>query len=207
MAIVVAGVLVLCAVALLSSRAASLEKQHQAAARASAELKAHVSLAHLWFEEAVTGDPDVDLVADVYANLDRSVRLCRAMRDGGLTRAGMVMAMGGDEGQANLTTLCRRLVRFREATAERWRNRSASAPGSAEEEAYDALFHEILHRSDRDSVFMERLMDEDRRFQRRLDTSVGVGRTALFGGIVAVGRRHRAWWRPRTPSSRVWRRS
>ena len=186
-----AGVIVVSAMAWLTARARAVDERNAAAARVSAEMKAKVSLAHLWLEEAITGDPDVDLATDVYANVDASLASCRQMLEGRHGESATVFPMDGEAALADLGGLCRQLRLFRDMTEERWRNRATTAPGSGIEGAYDQVFRGIVAAVDRDAAFMQERIDRNRRLERQLAVATTGGLVALFGGMLAVVRRHR----------------
>lgn len=107
-------------------------------------LQVKVSLAHLWFEEAVVGDQSINLDVQVYANIDEALALCRAMLTGGQTSMGQMQAVNDGEVRASLTALRERLQLWRNLTAARWEERRSSQPGTEGDQVYDAVFNHIL---------------------------------------------------------------
>ena len=127
---------------------------HYHAATAIDAVGRDLALAHLWFEEAITGDSKIDLERQVFANLDRSAARLREIR----AAAPVNRASGTDtaqEADAWLGALERRLADWREFTWRRWADRAHSAPGSAIDHDYDARFLEMEALCDRYALHLD----------------------------------------------------
>src|SRR5512139_860513 len=79
-------------VALLSWSVISHSSQRQDFAMMNAimDMQIHTATAHLWFEEALYGDPSVDLDS-VWGDFDRGIRWSTLILEGGDTGNGLVL--------------------------------------------------------------------------------------------------------------------
>lgn len=112
--------------------------------RAAAELRLALATAHLWLEEYLTGDPQVDLDADVYAALARADALARALLDGGTVGEARQIATPLREPELRrcASKILVGLDRFRILTSTRLK--STSGVGTRLDERHDDTFRDLL---------------------------------------------------------------
>jgi len=114
--------------------------------RLTQTIQQEVATAHLWFEEALGGDTTIDLQVDVHARLGTALRLIDAGLQGGDTAVGRIDP---------LPFVRDRLLKLQESIAlldtlvdTRWAGRdSTGVIGGEEDQAFDAVFHDILLQS------------------------------------------------------------
>ncbi len=99
--------------------------------------------AHLWFEEAISGDTTVKLeeIQDLLNQADRDIR---ALLDGGTTRLGTIEPVQYPLLRDNFKQIHLLSGELRQITKQRWENISTSGTGSEIDQQYDGLFKELL---------------------------------------------------------------
>jgi len=102
-----------------------------------------IATAHLWFEEALGGDPYVDIERDVRDPIRAARDLVDAAIDGRMTRLGQVDAL--PEAREELIRLSGTIATLDRLVVERWNTRDTTGViGGAQDQQFDAVFHEIL---------------------------------------------------------------
>jgi signal transduction histidine kinase/CheY-like chemotaxis protein len=146
-----AGVLVLVLLlaigAVLGSQYISTDLSRQQAALLSLSDRVHqrLTLAHLWFEEALGGDGFVHVEQNVYRPIDEANALLEAALKGGSDIRGLPLEAVDDPVlREELVTLQGRLREWRAMTLERWAGRTHEGGiGSPLDQRYDALFESL----------------------------------------------------------------
>ena len=102
--------------------------------RQSQAIQQKVSVAHLWFEEALGGDTYVDLDRDVMTSISAAAELAAAVR-----------LDAGPEVQASLLELKNKIDLLGKLAISRWQSRDTSgAIGGDLDQQFDRLFFEIM---------------------------------------------------------------
>jgi len=144
---VLAVVLLLTIAAVLGSQYMSTQASRRQTALLSLadRINQRVTLAHLWFEEALGGDGFVDLPRNVYSPIDDAAALVEAALRGGVDSRGSPIDATQDPAlREELVVLRERLGQWRAMTGERWaRREDAGAIGSPMDQRYDALFEQL----------------------------------------------------------------
>ncbi|MCC6552271.1 MAG: response regulator [Polyangiaceae bacterium] len=158
-------------------------------------IQQRVTVAHIWFEEARTGDAAIDLDRDVYALIDDALAAARAVAEGGEAHTGL-RAPGLDpddeERRAALSALTEGIQRWRALTETRWRARDREGDtGAALDEAYDALFQEILSRAGVVERGVTAALVRDRRKVGWINDGIVLGLLVLIAGVTRLALRHR----------------
>lgn len=114
------------------------------------EIRVGVATSHLWLEEYVSGDQVAE--GDVYAGLDRSLSLTRAMLGGeraGERESPLMEPLADLELRRHTAELQLNLERFRKMAARRQRGYVMGRPvgiGSTPDVEYDRVFQEVMAR-------------------------------------------------------------
>jgi len=124
-----------------------LAGQQIATIQAANELRVAVAVSHLWLEEYVTGDPEVEL-ANVWDSLDEAKDLARAMVEGGEAgRSRIVLQPLQDpEMRRRAESIRLRVAELRESAMDRQRGRARGEDtgiGSAPDAHFDRIFDEL----------------------------------------------------------------
>ncbi len=150
-------------------------------------LKLKVAIAHLWFEEAISGDESINLSTQVYANIDEALALANAMLDGGQTSGGMVRAIGEGAVRDHLLRLRQNLQAWRTLTDQRWRERATSTVGTEIDQAYDAMFEGILRLADANDKALDQIVAQDQAMLTRINFAIIGLLLVLFAGMSVLG--------------------
>jgi PAS domain S-box-containing protein len=125
------------------------EKQYEVAASADTvmALQLKAATAHLWFEEAITGNSLVD-IGNVWSDFDHSVLLAEALLNGGEVDHGIMLAPLDDEVlRSDVETLIPLLMRLKNTARERFRQAKNAGIGTDSDAQFNVLFKEIMERT------------------------------------------------------------
>ena len=121
------------------SASATWSTTRRSSARA-AELRVAISVVHLWLEEYLTGDPQVDVESDVLGELDRADALARALLEGGAAGASRrITTPLREEELARARPGAPRAASTSYRTLVRTRLKSTSGIGTDLDERFDAV--------------------------------------------------------------------
>ncbi len=115
-------------------------------AGAAADLRVALATSHLWLEEYLTGDPRVELQADVWDAMDHADSLARVMLDGGELASGeqVVEPLGEAHLRQRVERIRGLLGRFRDLAHTRVADVAAAGVGSRLDQTYDRVFRRLL---------------------------------------------------------------
>lgn len=138
---------------------------------AAMEVKLETTMAHLWFEEIISGDPHAT-IEEVWSHLDRADWYASAMMEGG-SKGNVVFLPLTDPGlRSSIQSVRKAIVQFREITTQRYELFSAAKPGSEIDQRFDELFKLVLlELDDIASKLRQRMMAQQTGFRR---TSIGL---------------------------------
>jgi len=111
------------------------------------EVKLEATLAHLWFEEVISGDRQED-VASVWDRLDSADWYAKAMLEGGKNSEGTFLPLDNMEMREALKEVRGKLARFRDITSQRLAAIKNSGPGTPIDQRFDAVFRDFFNRAD-----------------------------------------------------------
>jgi diguanylate cyclase (GGDEF)-like protein/PAS domain S-box-containing protein len=189
--ILVLGALVVGVVGAAAYHSSSAFSRDVPLAGVTQDIELHLSLSHLWLEEALAGDEGVDVDDQIYGRIDTASALCQAMVDGGPSQFGWIDPVSGDGSRARLTQLCHGIEDFRHLAASRLAAGADSGAGSSDDHAYDSAFDGLLALADADIATMERKIGRDRDQVNRLSVATVLLLTGLFAAVIVLIRRKR----------------
>lgn len=112
---------------------------------ALADLEVAVVSSHLWLEEFLTDDPDVDIQRDVFRNQEQALGLVRWIQRGGASDEGpWLEPMRDPDLKQRLEKLQAELEEFRDLSVERYGEREVAGVGSGHDQRYDATFRRVM---------------------------------------------------------------
>ena len=135
------------------------------------EIKLEAALGHLWFEEAMTHDPNV-MPAKVWTHFERSLWFARAMLDGGENQEGVFRALSDPQIRQELEEVVASLHEFRALANQRLASLDAGGAGigSDIDERFDALFERFMLQADEVETRLQELLAEElQHFQESQD--------------------------------------
>jgi signal transduction histidine kinase/CheY-like chemotaxis protein len=154
---------------------------------AASRLRVEVATSHLWLEEHLTGDAQVDVAADVLAPMRHAEELIAALLDGREAGGGAAIeALSEASLRRRVEGIDLLLDRFRALAVTRVRHSASSGVGSPLDQRYDAVFRSLLAEvAELESAIGERLV-AGRRRSRWLFGAILAAWTALVGGALAA---------------------
>ncbi len=118
----------------------------------SVEVKQETTIAHLWFEEIISGD-NSRTIDVVWHHLDLSLRYIRDLKDFIQGSRALLKLAGNTEVIERIYNVESELLTFRNITSERYASEAFAGVGSEIEQKYDELFIGLM--SDMDVVIAE----------------------------------------------------
>ena len=106
---------------------------------AAMEIKLEATTAHLWFEEAISGDRTID-INEIWAHLNQSEWYANAMLNGGKNDEGTFLALESPYFRKQIEETIIGINHFRQIAEQRWAAQSESGVGSEIEQQFDQAF-------------------------------------------------------------------
>ena len=112
---------------------------------ALADLEVAVVSSHLWLEEFLTGDPEIDIQRDVFHNQEEALALVRwILRGGGSEDGAWLEPLRDADLRRRLEELEGHLIEFRDLALERYGEKEVAGIGSGHDQRYDATFRRVM---------------------------------------------------------------
>jgi len=106
---------------------------------ATMNIKLETTKAHLWFEEAISGDQTIDIV-DIWGNLEQAKWYAQAMLDGGTNKGDILLALNSPYLRGQIEETIQGINDFRQIAERRWASKSISGIGSDIDQQFDLAF-------------------------------------------------------------------
>ena len=127
---------------------------------AAMEVKLEATTAHLWFEEAISGDRTID-IDKIWAHLDQSEWYARAMLEGGINQNGTFLALNTPNLRLKIEETIKGIHHFRQIGKQRWASPSTSGIGSDIDQQFDLAFLKLSLSSDSVETALHKAIKED----------------------------------------------
>ncbi len=114
---------------------------------ATMEIKLEATMAHLWFEEGISGDQSVD-IETVWDHIDQARWYVQAMLKGGTNPEGTFLPLDDDTLSAKIKEVLNGLDTFQTIAEERWNTPSEVGIGTDIDQRFDATFERFLISAD-----------------------------------------------------------
>jgi PAS domain S-box-containing protein/putative nucleotidyltransferase with HDIG domain len=137
-----------------------IAKRYSPLVDAAMEIKLEATTAHLWFEEAISGDRTLD-IEEIWAHLDQSEWYAHAMLDGGENQEGTFLALNSPHLRLKIEETIRGLHYFRQIAQQRWNAQSTSGIGSALDQRFDQAFLEFILAADDVETTLQKVIIND----------------------------------------------
>ncbi len=147
-------------------------------------IKLEAAIAHLWFEEILSGDRH-ESIEDVWQHLDQAAWYADAMLEGGANEKGTFIALGDPELRREVEGVRTKIARFRTVAEQRYASRDRAKAGTGIDQRFDAVFHDFMAQADGVARALRRLMQVQRRSFLAIQAGLGVAYVAL--SVLAVG--------------------
>ncbi|MEW8525584.1 MAG: EAL domain-containing protein [Candidatus Thiodiazotropha endolucinida] len=161
----------------LATTGEQMARRHTPQIDAAMEIKLNATMAHLWFEEIISGDSN-ELIEDVWNYLDESDWYARALLEGGNNQEGTFVPLESPKMRRQIESVRKSLAMFRVIAEQRFANYAASLPGSGIDQEFDRIFDGFIEEADQvESLLQQSIANELRKFEQ----------TALFLVIMLIG--------------------
>jgi hypothetical protein len=127
---------------------------------AAMEIKLEATLAHLWFEEIVSGDRQED-IATVWGRLDQADWYAKAMLEGGKNFEGTFFPLDNAEMRKAITEVRGKLARFRDITKQRLTATRTAGAGTQIDQQFDAVFKDFFIQADEVETRLQQVIAQD----------------------------------------------
>jgi diguanylate cyclase (GGDEF)-like protein/PAS domain S-box-containing protein len=127
---------------------------------ATMAIKLEATTAHLWFEEAISGDKTLD-IEDIWANLNQSEWYAQAMLDGGINEEGTFLALNDPDLRLKIEATIDGIHHFRQIAQQRWASKSVSGIGSDLDQQFDLAFLSFNLSADNVESALQKIRAED----------------------------------------------
>ncbi|MHC4264698.1 MAG: PAS domain S-box protein [Planctomycetota bacterium] len=148
------------------------------------QMKVEVITAHLWLEEIINGDPNMQM-DDIVAHLDKAYSYAQTILQTGQSEIGGLEILSHPQLRPDTEKVIEKLSQFRENTLRRWVVKDVAGSGTDIDKKYDALFDNLTKKIDRVQADLDQAINHDlTQFRRRQTTLITASLAITF--VVAV---------------------
>jgi len=151
---------------------------------AALEVKLEAAIAHLWFEEAISGDSYVDIDEEVWRHIDKAEWYANVMLVGGEDSEGEFIPLEDPELRKKVEQTIEGIHAFRLFAQKRWREKDKSGVGTDIDQLFDQTFNKFLASADDVVLAQKRAMNRElEQFsQIQWGLIIALGALAIFMG-------------------------
>ncbi|MDF7807931.1 PAS domain S-box protein [Pontiellaceae bacterium B12219] len=124
-----------------------LARKYAPLQNAAMEIKLEATLAHLWFEEIMSGDRYAD-ISTVWKHVELSAWYARAMLEGGKNSEGTYTPLRDQALRHEIEEVQIKIGAYREIIEKRWAAQADSGIGSASDQQFDVVFEDLFSQAD-----------------------------------------------------------
>jgi len=114
---------------------------------AAMEIKQEATTAHLWFEEILSGDSNMEMDA-VWEHINKAAWFAEAILRGGISPAGEIYPLKDPELRGQVEEIQVKIAFLKTLVAERYLNASNSGPGTDIDRQFDTVFADLVNMSE-----------------------------------------------------------
>lgn len=151
---------------------------------ASMEIKYEATIAHLWFEEFITGDRQIE-IDEVWRHIDKAEWFALAMLEGAQSADVTYTPHNDLELQQRLSEVLNEIRIYREIAKERYANLDKSLIGSDIDQRFDSVFTHFLKDADSVESTLQGVVSREVKRFRQVQTGLIVV-CILLTGIIGV---------------------
>ncbi len=126
---------------------------------ATMDMKYEVTIAHLWFEEIISGDRTIELVNDIWKHIDLAENYAKIMLESGENHHGHFITINDSNLRGAIEQSKKNINIFRHTAQQRWKSRSISGVGSNIDKEFDIIFQEIISNINSAEKYLNRLIN------------------------------------------------
>ena len=132
---------------------------------ATMEIKLNATLAHLWFEEIISGDR-TEKIEDVINYIDLAIWYANAMLEGGQNQEGLFIPLTDAMMRKEAAGVVELLKSLKEKTYQRNKMIETSGIGGELDQQYDRFFYDFINKIDNvESMIQQEIRDDFGRFK------------------------------------------
>ncbi len=165
-----------------------IAKQYSPLVNAVMEIKLEATTAHLWFEEFIGGDRDID-INEVWNHIDQAEWYAQVMLEGGQSDEGTYIPLRDPKLRQSILEVLEKIKAFRGIAKERYANSDKSSVGSDSDQRFEAVFRSFLKQADDVKTTLQQAMGRDIQRFRSVQSALIVV-CFILTGIIGV-RLHR----------------
>ncbi|SHJ06016.1 PAS domain S-box-containing protein [Malonomonas rubra DSM 5091] len=145
------------------------------------EFKYEVTLGHLWYEEAISGDRYIN-PEEISRHFDRAEWYARTMLSGGEGVNGRIIPLDVAELREQIEKTLLDLQQFRQIASERWLQQHSSGIGTEIDQQFDGIFSNLLQSAnDVETALRQEMAKRLSRFRTvQVLLILGIGATGAF---------------------------
>jgi diguanylate cyclase (GGDEF)-like protein/PAS domain S-box-containing protein len=140
--------------------AMNITKHYSPLVNAAGEFKLESTIAHLWFEEAISGDQSIQ-IKDVWAHFDRSKWYAQAMLTGGTNDKDTIIPLNDPNLRLQIEEAIKGIYHSRQIAQQRWASKSTSLIGSDLDQQFDLALLRLNLVADNVESSLQRAMTKD----------------------------------------------
>ncbi len=157
--------ILLCVIVILFILGQRIAARHAPLVDAAMEIKLEATVAHLWFEEIMSGDRNED-IESVWHHLDKAMWYATVMLDGGENEEGVFLPIESPELRNQIESVRKNIQSFKEIAKERYNTFNQAAPGTDIDQQFDKVFMKFFEDADQvETQIQETIKDELFQFQ------------------------------------------
>lgn len=138
----------------------SMAAGHGPLVDAAMEVKLEATMAHLWFEEIISGDR-AERIDDALGHLDQAAWYAQAMLEGGENAEGTFVPLSDPDLRRKIAAVRRKLAEFRDLTLQRWDAGASAGIGTEIDQKYDAAFEDFVGQADQVETSLQKLIQRE----------------------------------------------
>ena len=130
-----------------------LSSKHAPLINAVMQIKLEATTGHLWFEEIMSGDT-AESIEGVWRNIEQADWYAKAMLDGGSNDLVTYYPLTDPKMRTLIIAVRKALTKFKAIAEKRYRHFSDSIPGTAIDQQFDQVFHDLIREADHVDVMI-----------------------------------------------------
>lgn len=138
----------------------NVAEHHSPLLDAAMEIQLETISAHLWFEEAISGDNTIN-IDDVWAHFNQSQWYAQTMLDGGVNEKGIFLPLNDPKLRLQIEVTINGINHFRQIAEKRWASPSISGTGSAIDQEFDLAFLQLNLSATNVEIALKQAIEKD----------------------------------------------
>lgn len=137
----------------------NIAEQYTPFVKATMEIKLKITIAHLWFEEIISGDKSIE-IEDIFENLDQAEWYAQVILEGCENKRGKFIRINSPVLCNKIEQILLSISSFRAIARDRWETQSSSGIGSDIDRQFDMVFFELIKNADKIETILQQAIDK-----------------------------------------------